>query len=102
MIDGCVRLCDGAWLCRYRITHREGTSNISEWYQCAVTVKGVYIPPGRKPNPGERKVYMLVEGPTEINVQKAVREIVRLLEETTMQVGFTEKERAAGGKYQVV
>jgi hypothetical protein len=163
------------WVVRYKATHREGTTNISEWYNCAVTVKGVYIPEGRRPNPGERKLYvahtlttctlsihetctpsatdvrvvphpqvspfacnrasmllssvakrplpftrvlfpvfccvfcccvvryLLVEGPTEINVQKAQKEIIRLLEETTMQTGFTERERnASGGKYTVV
>ena len=88
--------------CRYKATHREGTSNIEEWYNCAVTVKGVYIPEGRKPNPGERKLYMVIEGPTEILVAKAQKELIRLLEETTMQVGFSERERSAGGKYQVV
>ncbi len=87
---------------RYKATHRECTTNISEWYNCAVTTKGVFVAAGRKPNPGERKLFLLIEGPTDIMVAKAQKEIVRLLEETTMQVGFSERERAASGKYQVI
>lgn len=63
-------------------------------------VLGVHVEKGRKPNPGDSKLHILVDGPTQLSVEKACREILRYLEELALQFGFNEKERS--GKYSVV
>ena len=56
---------------------------INELTGAAVTTKGYYIPPGKPIPEGERKLFLLIEGPTEGSVKKAKVEIKRILEETT-------------------
>ena len=56
---------------------------INEMTGAAVTTKGFYVPPGRQPPEGERRLYLLIEGPTENSVRKAKAEIKRILEEYT-------------------
>ncbi len=40
-----------------------------------------YNPTGAQPPEGERKLYLLIEGPTEATVRKAKQEIRRVIEE---------------------
>ena len=75
--------------------------NIKEWFNCSLTPKGSYVAQGRRPGPGERKLYLLVEGTSKADVDKAAASLHRLLEETTLQVGFSERERKSG-KYSVL
>ncbi|KAK8976615.1 hypothetical protein V6N11_057215 [Hibiscus sabdariffa] len=50
---------------RWKVTHKETLGPISEWTGAAITTRGQYFPPGRIPGPGERKLYLFIEGPTE-------------------------------------
>ena len=63
-------------------------------------MRGSYIPPGRKPMPGERKLHLLVESTNLYAVKKTKDEIIRLLEEETARVGFDPS--SFKGKYNVV
>jgi len=56
---------------------------INEMTGAAVTTKGYYVPPGKPPPEGERRLYLLIEGPTENSVRKAKMEIKNILEEYT-------------------
>jgi ATP-dependent RNA helicase DDX46/PRP5 len=47
----------------------------------AVTTKGQFFGPGKVPGPGERKLYLLIEGPSHVEVKRAKAEIKRMLEE---------------------
>ncbi|XP_019100888.1 PREDICTED: DEAD-box ATP-dependent RNA helicase 45-like [Camelina sativa] len=53
---------------RWRVTHKETLGPISEWSGAAITVRGQYYESGSMPGPGQRKLYLFVEGPTEISV----------------------------------
>eukprot|EP00983_Pelagomonas_calceolata_P008074 262354-Pelagomonas_calceolata.AAC.2 len=44
---------------------------IGETTGAALITKGVYVPPGKQPPEGERKIYLLIEGPTELSVKHA-------------------------------
>lgn len=44
---------------------------IGETTGAALITKGVYVPPGRQAPEGERKIYLLIEGPTELSVKHA-------------------------------
>lgn len=54
-----------------------------------VISRGSYIPPGKKLEAGERKLYLLIEGETELSVKQARLELQRVLEEETMRLGVS-------------
>lgn len=78
-----------------------------------------YVPPGRKPGPGEQKLYVQIDGTNDVAVKRckvrrahgasghephesrAQAELRRILEETTMSVGV-EASSSVYGKYKVV
>ena len=70
---------------------------ILEFYQVCVTTRGSWYAPGRNPPPGERKLYLLIEGQDEKNVATAKREIRRMLEEAAAGV----REPTSFGRYTV-
>jgi len=67
---------------RWKVTHKAALDEILENInvEVAVTTRGVYIATGRKPQPGERKLYLLIEGKDGVSVARAKAEIVRVLE----------------------
>ncbi|CAM6041238.1 unnamed protein product [Sphagnum compactum] len=68
---------------RWKVTHKDALGQISEWTGAAITTRGQYFPAGKVPSPGERKLFLFIEGPTEASVKKAKAEIKRILEEST-------------------
>ena len=71
---------------------------ITEFTGCAITTRGTYIPPGRSAPPGERKLYLYIEGPEAASVHNAVNEIKRILIEAANNA-FPEREQY--GKYSI-
>jgi ATP-dependent RNA helicase DDX46/PRP5 len=59
-------------------------------------------PAGTQPPDGERKLYLLIEGPTEQSVKSAKTEIKRILEEQTEKVMRRDNPMGAGGRYSVM
>ncbi|XAR56870.1 RNA helicase [Bertholletia excelsa] len=70
---------------RWKVTHKETLGPISEWTGAAITTRGQYFPPGKIPGPGDRKLYLFIEGPTEQSVKRAKAELKRVLEDITSQ-----------------
>ncbi|CAM6083109.1 unnamed protein product [Calypogeia fissa] len=68
---------------RWKVTHKDALGQISEWTGAAITTRGQFFPAGKVPAPGERKLFLFIEGPTEASVKKAKAEVKRLLEEST-------------------
>lgn len=66
----------------------------------AIISRGTYVPPGKTPAPGERRLHFIVEGPNEMNVRQAKMEIIRALEEETIKMGAS--TTSAPGRYSVV
>jgi ATP-dependent RNA helicase DDX46/PRP5 len=65
---------------RWKVTHKDSLREISDFTGAAITTKGQYVPPGKPPGPSERKLYLLVEGPTERSVREAKTKIREILE----------------------
>ncbi|KAG6501610.1 hypothetical protein ZIOFF_041493 [Zingiber officinale] len=86
---------------RWKITHKETLWPISEWTGAAITTRGQYFPPGKIPGPGERKLYLFIEGPTESSVKKAKAEVKRVLEDYTAQA-LNLSGASQPGKYSVI
>uniref|UniRef100_A0A803NIC1 RNA helicase n=1 Tax=Cannabis sativa TaxID=3483 RepID=A0A803NIC1_CANSA len=70
---------------RWKVTHKETLGPISEWTGAAITTRGQFFPPGKVAGPGERKLYLFIEGPTEQSVKRAKAELKRVLEDISNQ-----------------
>ncbi|OJD38804.1 pre-mrna-processing atp-dependent rna helicase prp5 [Diplodia corticola] len=87
---------------RWAVTNRTNVAKILEATGTSITTKGNFYTKGDTPGPEQPpKLYILVEGDTEIVVQNAMRELMRLLKEGTVASQDTET-RGATGKYNVV
>ncbi|ORZ37488.1 P-loop containing nucleoside triphosphate hydrolase protein [Catenaria anguillulae PL171] len=69
---------------RWRVTNKEQINQIVELSGAAMTTRGLFFPPGKTPGPGERKLYLFIEGETQLAVDKAKMEIARILREATL------------------
>ncbi|ORY06094.1 P-loop containing nucleoside triphosphate hydrolase protein [Basidiobolus meristosporus CBS 931.73] len=94
---------------RWKVTNKEQISRISELSGAAITNRGRHIKAGETPKPGERKLYLFIEGENEIVVDKAKNEIKRILTEATLAAiesesrgGFGGSSLGSSGKYSVV
>ncbi len=69
----------------------------------SITTKGSFYPAGKEPGPNENpKLYILVEGDTEVVVTNAMRELMRFLKVGTMVAADAEGRAPASGRYNVV
>lgn len=85
---------------RWKVTHKDALNTIVEFTGCAVTTKGTYYPTGKAPV-GDRKLYLLIEGPTEIAVKRAKQDIRKILDEATA-LSIERPDPARTGKYNVL
>ena len=88
---------------RWGVTNRTNVAKILEATGTSITNKGTYYLKGAEPQPGEQpKLYILVEGDTEVMVENAMRELTRLLKEGTVAALEAEARGGVGGRYSVV
>lgn len=88
---------------RWAVTNRTNVAKILEATGTSITTKGSYYPSGKEVQPGgDPKLYILVEGDTELVVTNAMRELMRLLKEGTMAAADAEGRAPASGRYNVV
>ncbi|KIW67662.1 hypothetical protein PV04_06894 [Phialophora macrospora] len=86
---------------RWAVTNRTNVAKILESTGTSITTKGSFYPAGKEPGPNENpKLYILVEGDTEVVVHDAMRELMRLLKEGTMSASETVER--PGGRYSVL
>ncbi|EPS62515.1 hypothetical protein M569_12274, partial [Genlisea aurea] len=86
---------------RWKVTHKETLGPISEWTGAAITTRGQFYPPGRAVGQGDRKLYLFIEGPTEVSVKRAKAELKRVLEDITNQA-LSLPGAAQTGRYSVM
>ncbi|KAI9819927.1 MAG: pre-mRNA processing RNA-helicase [Pycnora praestabilis] len=88
---------------RWAVTNRTNVAKILEATGTSITTKGSFYATGKEPQAGENpKLYILVEGDTEIVVTNAMRELMRLLKEGTAAAVDSEARAPASGRYNVV
>lgn len=69
----------------------------------SITTKGNFYAKGKDPQLGELpKLYLLVEGDTEVLVRNAMTELIRLLKEATMAAQEAENRAPVTGRYSVI
>jgi len=88
---------------RWAVTNRTNVAKILEATGTSITTKGSFYPAGKEVQPGgDPKLYILVEGDTEVVVTNAMRELMRLLKEGTMAAADAEGRAPTSGRYNVV
>ena len=87
---------------RWAVTNRTNVAKILESTGTSITTKGNFYAAGKDPGPNDLpKLYILVEGDTELQVQTAMRELLGLLKEGAMSAAAAGESRGAG-RYSVV
>lgn len=87
---------------RWAVTNRTNVAKILDSTGTSITTKGTFYPPGKEVPPGgDPKLYILVEGDTELVVANAMAELKRLLREGTLAAADAEIRAPIGGRYTV-
>ncbi|EFX02556.1 dead deah box RNA helicase [Grosmannia clavigera kw1407] len=87
---------------RWAVTNRTNVAKILDSTGVSITTKGTFYGPGKEPGPGaEAKLYLLIEGDTELSVGNALTELTRLLREGTVAAADAESRAPASGRYTV-
>jgi len=90
---------------RWRVTNKDQITMITELTGAAITTRGTFFPSGKQPGPNERKLYLFIEGETQLIVDKAKTEIKRILTEATLSCIEAESRGTgseATGRYTVI
>ncbi|KAI2629750.1 P-loop containing nucleoside triphosphate hydrolase protein [Hypoxylon sp. NC1633] len=87
---------------RWAVTNRTNLAKILDAPGISITNKGIFYPPGKEvPQGAEPKLYVLVEGDTEVAVANAMAELTRLLKEGTLAAANADSRAPVGGRYTV-
>ena len=109
-----VRMNDTHWMldievndypreARWKATQKDTTSRLQYEYKTAVVLKGVYIPPGKTPSVGERKLHLHLECTSDVLLKKCALDIQRVLNEETLRVSAKSASSGTGShKYSVL
>lgn len=87
---------------RWAVTNRTNVAKILEATGTSITTKGNYYAAGKEaPAGAEPKLYILIEGDTEVVVGNALAEMTRLLKEGTIAAADAESRAPASGRYTI-
>jgi ATP-dependent RNA helicase DDX46/PRP5 len=87
---------------RWAVTNRTNVAKILEATGTSITTKGNFYAAGKEPPAGaEPKLYILIEGDTELVVGNALSELTRLLREGTMAAADAESRAPVSGRYTI-
>ena len=71
---------------RWKVTSKEALAQICEYSEAGITVRGTYLKKGTEPAEGERKLYLAIEATSDMSIQKAKKEITRLIKEELIRL----------------
>lgn len=87
---------------RWAVTNRTNVAKILDSTGTSITTKGNFYPPGKEvPEGAEPKLYILIEGDTELVVGAALNELTRLLREGTIAAADADSRAPASGRYTI-
>ena len=65
---------------------QEALAQICEYSEAGITVRGTYFPPKKEPQGEDRKLYLAIEATSELAIQRAKKEITRLIKEELIRL----------------
>ncbi|OAA49247.1 pre-mRNA-processing ATP-dependent RNA helicase PRP5 [Metarhizium rileyi] len=87
---------------RWAVTNRTNVAKILDSTGTSITTKGSFYPAGKEVPPNaDPKLYILIEGDTEVAVGSALQEMTRLLREGTIAAADADSRAPASGRYTV-
>ncbi|KZZ98793.1 DEAD-like helicase [Moelleriella libera RCEF 2490] len=87
---------------RWAVTNRTNVAKILDSTGTSITTKGSFYPVGKEVPPnGDPKLYILIEGDTEVAVGSALQEMTRLLREGTIAAADADNRAPTSGRYTV-
>lgn len=81
---------------------QEALALISEYSEAGITVRGTYVPTGKAPPEGERKLYLAIESSQELAIAKAKSEITRIIKEELLKLQTSSHHSVNKARYKVV
>ena len=87
---------------RFRVTTRDVLDDIGEFSEAYITVRGLFVPPGREPKEGEKRLFLSLEGKSERAIQLAKQEIKRVIKEEAQKMASRIKPHQQAGRYSVL
>lgn len=96
-----LEINDFPQIARWKVTSKEALAQICEYSEAAITVRGSFIPQGKEAKEGERKLYLAIEATNELAVQKAKKEITRLIKDELIRLQNS-YQPASKGRYKVL
>ena len=74
---------------RNKVTQRDFLSMMHDLTNCSISVRGVYVEPGKKMAPGHKKLRLHIVGESKYEVESAYREVRRTVEEKAAELANT-------------
>ena len=87
---------------RFKITTRDVLDDIGELSDAYISVRGIYIPPGKQSKLMETRLHLLIEGKTERSVTVAKQEIKHLVTEEAQKLASHINPYQKSGRYSVL
>ncbi|KAG0279345.1 pre-mRNA processing RNA-helicase [Linnemannia exigua] len=91
---------------RLMVMQKMMIDQISDHSGAAITTRGVFVEQGKQPPPGERKLYLFIEGDSQLVLDKAKNEITRILREEANKAADATNRGGGpgrgGGRFQIV
>ncbi|KAL3155377.1 hypothetical protein ABBQ38_010937 [Trebouxia sp. C0009 RCD-2024] len=87
---------------RWKITHRETIAQINELTGAAITIRGRFYDKGEKIPDDDRKLFLLIEGPTMAKVRAAKDECKSIIADMTEKSMRRDQGAQGPGKYNVM
>ncbi len=83
------------------MTNKSSLDDLTERTGVAIISRGAFVPPGKKLEPGERRLHLIIEGTSEMSVRQAKLEIMKMLEDETIRISAS-GSLATTGRYSVI
>ena len=97
-----IDICGFPQRIRFRITTRDVLDDIGEYSEAYITVRGIYVPEGRKAKEGQTKLHLSIEAKSERAVQLAKQEIKRVIKEEAERMASRMGPSQRSGRYSVL
>lgn len=87
---------------RWKLTNRDALDQVTEYSEATISVRGLYIPEGRQLKEGEKRLYLRLEGMTELSIQLAKQELKQIIKEEITKITSSTQPFQKPGRYSVL
>jgi len=87
---------------RWKLTNRDALDQVTEYSEATISVRGLYIPEGRPLKEGEKRLYLRIEGMTELAIQLAKQELKQIIKEEITKITSSTQPFQKPGRYSVL